>query len=381
MAEEKFDSDSHRRVSRRTLLQAAPSLLSLPFITKSTSVWAQENLSGTGEVVVQSYGGPATEAIRRAVNDPFTKATGIKVVDVTVDAAEPQIAAMFRAGRVDWDIAEIQALKYAEMRAAGMFEPIDYNLWDLESLEGVPKNACLESAVSRYSAGIAMAYNARAFPEGSPRTWADFWDVKRFPGPRSLSARFPRYNLVFALSADGVAPQDIWPLTDEKIDRAFKKLNSIKPHIVKWWAAGGEPVQLLLNGECALASAFDGRLLSATRKGAPIKFSWEASSLTQNSALAVILKGGPNTKNAQKLVAFMNRAKVAAAFTESTLFPAPNINQLKYVPADLVALLSINPANASKAVPQDVAWLSATRPDGKTNDAYLEERWLAWRTS
>ncbi|MEY9104543.1 hypothetical protein ABH999_000739 [Bradyrhizobium yuanmingense] len=31
---------------------------------------------------------------------------------------------------------------------------------------------------------------------------------------------------------------------DDKIDRALKKLDEIKPHITKWWTARGEPIQL-----------------------------------------------------------------------------------------------------------------------------------------
>jgi putative spermidine/putrescine transport system substrate-binding protein len=63
---------------------------------------------------------------------------------------------------------------------------------------------------------------------------------------------------LYALIADGVAHKDVWPLTDAKIDCAFKKLDKIKPRITKWWTAGGEPMQLLINREYALTSSFDG---------------------------------------------------------------------------------------------------------------------------
>jgi len=76
--------------SRRSMLQSAAVLLSAPFVAKATGAWAQEKLAGSGEVVVFSYGGSFTEGIRRYVYEPFTKATGIKVVDVVADLAEPQ---------------------------------------------------------------------------------------------------------------------------------------------------------------------------------------------------------------------------------------------------------------------------------------------------
>ncbi|MBT1516785.1 hypothetical protein KIP88_40995 [Bradyrhizobium sp. SRL28] len=92
-----------------------------------------------------------------------------------------------------------------------------------------------------------------------------------------------------------------------------------------------------------------------------------------------VLKGGPNTQNAQKLIAFVNRAQIAAGSTLGIGYPGPNTNQLHHLPPDLVPLLSINEENASKLVVEDSAWLAAKRPDGKSNSDHIQERWLAWR--
>lgn len=375
------DSPRHSRFarSRRSVLQSAAVLLGSPIVAKATMAWAQDRLAGSGEVVVFSWGGSFTEGMRRAVFDPFTKATGIKVVDVVADLAEPQVQAMFRAGRVDWDTAFILAQNYPDMSGAAMFESVDYSLWDEESLAGTPQQARLKDAVVSYSLAMVLAYDERAFPNGGPQNWSDFWNVGKFPGARGLYATLPKYNLQYALLVDGVAPSDIWPLTDDKLDRAFAKLNEIKPHITKWWSAGGESAQLLVNREFATTSAFDGRMVSAIRKGIPLKFVWKGAYL--NNGYITILKGGPNTSNAQRLMAYLNRAQIAAEFTLATSSPGPNLNQLKLLPADLIPLLNISPENAAKGVREDAAWLGARRPDGKTNADHLQERWLAWRAA
>ncbi|WP_128931999.1 hypothetical protein [Bradyrhizobium zhanjiangense] len=88
---------------------------------------------------------------------------------------------------------------------------------------------------------------------------------------------------------------------------------------------------------------------------------------------ATVLKGGPNTANAQKLIAFLNRAEIAAGWTLATGYPGPNTNQLKHLPADLTQLLAVNPENASKAIVEDSAWLVAKRTDEKTNADYLDD--------
>ncbi|MDF0523429.1 ABC transporter substrate-binding protein [Bradyrhizobium yuanmingense] len=370
---------SYRRMSRRIILQASAALLSAPFVAKATAAFGKEKLAGAGEVVVYSYGGSFTENLRKSVSDPFTRATGIRVVDVTADNAEPQIKAMIEAGRVDWDIAIVNAFwpAYLDLQQAGAFTPIDYSLWEDEALKGVPESARLKDAVVAFQNANLLLYGDRAFPKGGPKNWADFWNVKEFPGPRGLSANSTNSDLAFALIADGFTQKGPWRLTDDKVDRALKKLDQIKPHITKWWTAGGEPIQLLINGEYALTSSYDGRALAAIRKGAPIRLVWDGAYVNDN--YWIVVKGGPNSANAQKFIAFVNRAEVAAAFTQGTAFPGPNLNQLKYLPPDLVPLISISPDNAAKVVRFDVPWFLEKRPDGKTNTEYLQERWLSWR--
>lgn len=348
----------------------------MPFVT--TAAKAQDKLAGRGEVVVFSYGGTFSEAARKHVFRPFTKATGIEVVDVVADEAEPQIKAMHKAGRFDWDLAFVDLPNFPEMAEAGMFEPIDYTLWDQESIEGMPLGSRLKDAFVAGTTAEVLTYDRRVFGDLGPKNWIDFWDVKKFPGPRGLMGQRGVFNLQFALLADGVAPKGIWPLDDERIDRALKKLDEIKPHVVKWWVAGGEAPQLLLRGECVMTATHNNRVIQAIRTGAPFRMVYEGSCLV--NTFGTILRGGPNTANAQKFVAFLNRAEVAAEWTLGTGWPGANMNQLKYLPPDLAPLLSLNPRNAYVAVTQDWEWLAKKRADGKTNSEHLEERFLAWRT-
>lgn len=349
--------------------------MSAPLIAKATAAFGQGKLAGTGEVVVHSYGGSYTQAMRKNVFEPFTKATGITVVDVTADFSEPQVKAMKEAGRIDWDIAVIDGLWLPPMREAGMFAPIDYSLWEEESLKGVPQAARLSDGVVAYESTNALVYDAQAFPKGGPKACADFWNVKAFPGPRGLGAISLQWT--FPLAAEGVPGPQIWPLTEDKIKRALGKFDEIKPHIAKWWTAGGEPVQALLNKEFAFTTCPAGRALGAIRSGAPLRIVWEGGSV--GSSFYTILRGGPNTSNAQKFLAYVNRAEVAANYTLGVNMPAPNMNQLPHIPAEIASLLSINPEIRSKLVPRDDVWLSTKRGDGKTNYEYIQERWLAWR--
>ncbi|MGE0796810.1 MAG: ABC transporter substrate-binding protein [Lautropia sp.] len=366
-------------LSRRSVLQSAAAALSIPIVTTHTVAWARDKLAGSGEVVAYTPGGAHTEGARKHVFEPFTKATGIKVIDVNADIAEPQVNAMVRANKVDWDWIQVQAQNFPGMAAQGMFAPIDYSLWDAEALEGVAQSQRHVDRVPVGSSSMVLAYDARVYPNpaAAPKSWTDFWDVKKFPGPRGLYGIDAKRNIQFALLADGMAPQDIWPMTDDKLDRAFKKLDEIKPHVTKWWVGGGEAPQLLINKEYVMTSAFNNRMIIAVRGGAPVRFGYDGA--YTNRTWAAVLKNGPNPANAQKLVAFMNRAQIAAGWTLGTAFPGGNTNQLKFLPDDLRPLLPITPENSAKSVIEDSEWLPAQRPDGKTNVAHMQERWLAWR--
>ena len=46
------------------------------------------------------------------------------------------------------------------------------------------------------------------------------------------------------------------------VDRAFKKLDTIKKDIV-WWDAGAQPPQLLASKEVVMTTAWNGRIQSA----------------------------------------------------------------------------------------------------------------------
>ena len=97
----------------------------------------------------------------------------------------------------------------------------------------------------------------------APKSWADFFDTKTFPGKRGLR-KGAKPTLEFALIGDGVAPKDVYKMlgTEAGVERAFKKLDTIKNDIV-CWEAGSQPIQLLASGEVAMTSVYNGRIDAA----------------------------------------------------------------------------------------------------------------------
>jgi putative spermidine/putrescine transport system substrate-binding protein len=107
-----------------------------------------------------------------------------------------------------------------------------------------------------------------------------------------------------ALMADGVAPADVYAMldTDEGVDRAFAKLDTIKGDVI-WWEAGAQPPQLLADGEVALTTAYNGRIFgAAVGEGKPFATVWDGQVYELEGY--VIPKGAPNLDLAKKFIAF-----------------------------------------------------------------------------
>lgn len=139
----------------------------------------------------------------------------------------------------------------------------------------------VQGAVSECGAGIflwstVLTYNAAKLPQ-APKSWADFWDVKTFLDKRALR-KSATFTLEFALLADGVKREDLYKVlaTPAGVDRAFKKLDQIKPNI-QWWESGAQPLQWLVSGDVVMTSAYNGRVTAAQKEGHDFHIVWNDS--------------------------------------------------------------------------------------------------------
>jgi hypothetical protein len=153
--------------------------------------------------------------------------------------------------------------------------------------------------VRQFYYAFVLAYNKEALAETCRRLRADFFDIEKFPGKRSVIG-WPSTGIVeMALLADGVAPEDLYPLD---IDRAFAKLATIRDHIV-FWNSGAESQQLLASGEAPICFCWDTRVSVIMREegGENIGMSWNQAIATAD--MLVIPKGSPNKDLAMQFIA------------------------------------------------------------------------------
>ena len=191
----------------------------------------------------------------------------------------------------------------------GLLEEIDHSILpaapDGTSAEDdfIP-GSLADCAVASIVWTTLYAYDTNVFPEGSaPTTMADFFDLDAFPGKRGMR-KSPKAMLEMALMADGVPASEVYEVmdTDEGIDRAFAKLDSIKDSVV-WWEAGAQPPQLLADGEVAMTIVWNGRIFNAiAEEGKPFGLVWDGQ--IYDLDLWVVPKGAPNKDLAMDFIAF-----------------------------------------------------------------------------
>ncbi|WP_025220924.1 ABC transporter substrate-binding protein [Brucella abortus] len=322
------------------------------------------------DLTVASWGGKYQDAQREIYFKPFAEKTGKPLLDESWDGGYGVIQSKVKAGSPNWDVVQVEAEELALGCADGLYEKID---WD--KVGG--KDKFLDSAVNDCGVGAivwstAIAYNGDKLKDG-PKSWADFWDVKKFPGKRSLR-KSAKYTLEFALMADGVDKDDVYDVlsTPEGVDRAFKKLDELKPHIV-WWEAGAQPLQLLASDEVVMASAYNGRITGINRsEGKNFKVVWPGSIYAVDSW--VILKGAENKDAGLDFIAFASEPEHQVKLPKYVAYGLPNKEAAAKVPEEYAADLPTAKANMKDALALDVDfWIDHSEELTKRFNAWLAQ--------
>lgn len=265
-----------------------------------------------------SFGGTLQDAIRSSFVKPFVDATHVAVAEDTYTGNLSSIAAQVMAKNVTWDVVDLDSDVARAGCEQGYFEKLDWSALP-------PKSKFLPAAVNNGPCGIGfltgaivLGYDATKFPAAHPTSWADFWNVKKFPGKRAMR-QDPRFTLEIALMADGVKPQDVYKVlaTSEGMDRAFKKLDALKPWI-SWWTVGAQSVQQLASNEVVMSAAYSGRLITANKNdNKEYVLDWDAGSIYFHDYWGIV-KGSPNKAEAMKFIASTMELPRQLAFAKAS---------------------------------------------------------------
>lgn len=347
-------------INRRDLLRGAGGLtiaaMPIPSFAQGATPPKPE------QIVVNGSGGAMTSIMRRTYFAEFEKRYGIRVVD-TSPADFGKLRAMVQSGNPEWTVTEISGQDGPRAKELNLLEPLDPSIL-VDA--GYPESARDSHLLLSSAYSTVLGYRTDTFPNNNhPKGWAEFWDVKRFPGARSLR-NHPVDNLEFALLADGVPADQLYPLD---LDRAFRKLDEIKPHIAVWWTTGAQPTQLLIDKEVVLSTGWNGRFYEIARRNGPIAIEFAGGSL--KTGTFGIPRGTKNAYWGQQLLRIMAEPQLQAVTATELSYAGMNPKSLDFVPKDVLPFLPNTPDNLKRQFWLNVDWWTE-------NSAKAQERWSRW---
>ena len=330
---------------------------------------------------IASLGGALQEAQQSAFFAPFTASTHIPLHVARWDGslAALQDQARSGSGPAGAGLAIMDDSAALAGCAQGLLLPIDPSAIPALTTGTAPLDVDSISpcGIGAFRTALVLAWDKSRID--IVPTWSAFWDVARRPGKRGL-ARDPRGTLEIALLADGVAPDALYRTlgSDSGLDRAFRKLDQLKPYVV-WWQTPAQAVQIIETGAVLMTSAPNGEIAVANRAGhRDFGIQWQQS---LSAMLDWVLPGRPPPVNVS--AGPSDREKKAYALLGFMLDPARQADFVAHYPAQ--SLLRQAPL-PDTALPSDSAEAAdherdATRIDAAfwaAHMAAIQARFDAW---
>jgi putative spermidine/putrescine transport system substrate-binding protein len=316
--------------------------------------------SKDGTLTYADYGGDGQDAFMNTWVNPWAEEKGnVKVIpETTYDPAK--MKAMVETGNVTWDVTGTTPTD--QYSGEQVLEKIDCEVVDCESfVDGAPFDG-YSAPTSQFA--TVLVYNTDKVKDAPAVGWEAYYDTETYPGKRGMYGYPTNAQFEGALLADGVAPEDLYPLD---MDRAMAKMATIKDDVVVW-QTGAQCVQLVADGEVTMADCWNSRVPAPLEEGAPIAIDWTACT-TQFNMLSIV-KGSKNVDLAMEMIAYITDPEINGKIVSAMPF-GPGVKDAAV--ADDAKYKDDNPGAYDTCVPIDQIWAGQ-------NGEELANRYNEWLT-
>lgn len=312
------------------LAGAAVGLTGGPF---SKNLWAADSIRFDG------WGGTVSEAFREHAFKPFTKSTGIKVIDGEfgdMNSFLTRVKSSYPPGG-EFNLAHLSAVfDYARYTGLGFASVLDEskipNLQNVMAAMIEPLRAITKGTLSAvpYDLGqTGIAYNTKHISkEKAEKLGASLlWD-KELKGKLGTWGGDFRTNMWYAALHTGQSPNDIKDL--KAVWNALKEQRGL---FKKYWSSGAELMSLLANEEIYATVAWSGRVAALQQQGHSIGYL--APKGTYSWMEYIFVLKGSDLEVAQKLLNFMLEPSASIAVSEGQNYP-PSLDPSKVEMTDKI---------------------------------------------
>jgi putative spermidine/putrescine transport system substrate-binding protein len=338
----------------------------------AASLFSVGQIQAADPITVVSWGGSYGKAQDAALFTDASKNTGIEIIRES-GASMSKTCLQVESNSVSWDLVVTGSGGSASAAAKGCLEKIDYSVVDVSDfIPGTYTDYCVGTDVF----ATVMAWNTDKFGQpgssGAPKTWADFWNVEKFPGSRAYRANSVDGALEPALMADGVPADKVYEVLATKAgkQRAIDKIRELKPHIAVFWGSGAQQAQLMKDGEVDMITGWNGRFDNAKKDGAKVGYTFNQA-LYDFDCMAMP-KGAPNKATAMKFLAEISKAEYQANLPFHITYGPTNKKAYEVTTAskELVESLPSHPKNVPMMLPINLEWYGKHRTEAL--EMYME---------
>jgi putative spermidine/putrescine transport system substrate-binding protein len=306
------------------------------------------------------------DALRDTFVAPFTGATGLPAQTDAWSGGIDALRDRLKAPNPTTDLVQLTDDELQPACDGGLLEKLDYG--QIGGKDHYLPQAVGDCGVGAMITAVVLAWDKDKFP--ATPSWADFWDVAKYPGKRGLFAGV-RGNLEIALLADGVAPGDVYRTlaSSDGVDRAFRKLDQLRPYIV-WWHNGAEAAHLLVSNDALMTSAPSEAVVAAERT-AHRNFALQWTGNLSSVQFWGIAKGSANLRQAVQFLYFAGTPAIQAKLHARLAVGGTAKGATDFLTSDQLAVSPANPANLAAGLRQDTAfWHDNLDKLGKRFDAW-----------
>ena len=304
--------------------------------------------------------GPLHDSFQKILVRPYAEATGTALGEPAWDGSLDALHQLATDKKADLALVDGPAL--AAGCKAQLFDKPEWATLGRDRFLPLAANDCGAGA---FISATVLAWDSQKLQ--SAPSWADFWDVAKHPGRRGLQ-KAARKNLEIALMADGVSPGDVYRTLRSAggVDRAFRKLDQLKPYI-EWWDQPGQPAQFLASGKVLLTSAPAAPWPAGGRVHVGVQWTGNLTEIV----FWAILHDPAHPRAALAAITIATDAARQAMFAKASGLGPSTRAGVDLLPADIRAQSPSLAANLQSGLALDEAfWLE--------NGEKLEARFAAW---
>ncbi|MCS4505839.1 extracellular solute-binding protein [Arhodomonas aquaeolei] len=289
----------------------------------------REAKAAVEQVRFDGWGGVVSEAFREYAFNPYTRATGIEVVDGTFGGADEYLARVRASQPGEFNIAHLSGVfDYARYDGLGLSTTLDEdNIPNLKLVIETLQKPFRRITDGRLSAvpydygTTGIAYNRKYVSDEEARDkGAKLLIDERFKDKIGGWSEW-KTRIWYAALQTGQDPNDI-----EDMDAVWDAVRQHRDLALKYWSSGAELMSLLGEEEIYVTEGWSGRIRALQDQGHDIGYLDPPGGLAWQECLFVI-KGSPMAA-CEELLNFMLEPEVAIAVAEGQNYP-PALNPKK----------------------------------------------------